>query len=118
MNINHTRDLVRMATSFYERAGVSPEQQKKDLQAVSLATWSFVRSMKRHLSPVLEDEEDFKKELYEKLPPAQAQAIIAAAHRPNRALYDLSMAIENLPMHFLRKNQVHQAVTIFEGKRE
>jgi putative membrane protein len=29
-------------------------------------------------------------------------------------LYDLSLAIENLPMHFLRKNKMHQALTIFE----
>ncbi|CAB9502753.1 UPF0187 protein [Seminavis robusta] len=114
MNINHTRDLVRMATSFYDRTGKSQEQVEKDLKAVSLATWSFVRAMKRHLSPPAEDEEDFKRELYERLPAAQAQAIIDAVHRPNRALYDLSLAIENLPMHFLRKNQVQSAVTIFE----
>ena len=107
MNINHTRDLVRMATAFYDRTGKSPEQVQRDLQAVSLATWSFVRAMKRHLSPPAEDEEDFKKELYERLPEAQAQAIIDAAHRPNRALYDLSLAIENLPMHFSRKNDIH-----------
>ena len=86
MNINHTRDLVRMATSFYDRTGRSPEQQQKDLEAVSLATWAFVRAMKRHLSPVNEDEEDFKRELYAKLPAGQARKIIAAAHRPNRAL--------------------------------
>jgi ion channel-forming bestrophin family protein len=114
MNINHTRDLVRMATAFYDRTGVSEEKQKEDLKAVSLATWAFVRAMKRHLSPPAEDEDEFQKELKERLPPAQAKAIIDAAHRPNRALYDLSLAIENLPMHFLRKNEVQKAVTIFE----
>lgn len=70
--------------------------------------------MKRHLSPEDEDEEAFQKELYEKLPERQAAAILAAAHRPNRALQDLSLAIENLPMHFMRKNEIHKAVTIFE----
>lgn len=114
MNINHTRDLVRMGTAWYDDSGVSPERRKEDLKALSLATWSFVRCMKRHLSPEKEDEEDFRKELYEKLPPGQAEAIIKAAHRPNRALFDLSVAIENLPMHWLRKNQINTAVTIFE----
>ena len=114
MNINHTRDLVRMGSAFYDKTGVSDEKRKEDLRVLSLCTWSFVRAMKRHLSPPEEDEEDFKKELYEKLPKEQADAIINAAHRPNRALYDLSLAIENLPMHFLRKQQVHTAVTIFE----
>eukprot|EP00591_Stephanopyxis_turris_P015137 CAMPEP_0195538954 /NCGR_PEP_ID=MMETSP0794_2-20130614/49800_1 /TAXON_ID=515487 /ORGANISM="Stephanopyxis turris, Strain CCMP 815" /LENGTH=418 /DNA_ID=CAMNT_0040672965 /DNA_START=28 /DNA_END=1284 /DNA_ORIENTATION=- len=114
MNINHTRDLVRMGNAFYDKTGVSPEQRQNDLKVLSLCTWAFVRSMKRHLSPEDEDEEDFVWELFEKLPAQQAQAIIDAAHRPNRALQDLSYAIENLPMHFLRKNELHKAVTIFE----
>lgn len=114
MNINHTRDLVRMGNAYYDRSAVSDERAQEDLDRLALCTWSFVRSMKRHLSPEWEDEEDFKKELFEKLPEQQAQTIINAAHRPNRALQDLSTAIENLPMHFIRKNEVHRAATIFE----
>ena len=114
MNINHTRDLVRLGNAYYDRTGVSDEQRKKDLERLAYATWAFVRAMKRHLSPAKEDEEFFKEELFAKLPPSQATAILDAAHRPNRALYDLSMAIENLPMHFMRKNEMHRAVTIFE----
>merc|ERR1712038_513319 len=71
-------------------------------------------AMKRHLSPTEEDEEAFKLEIYEKLPKQQAEMIIAAAHRPNRALQDLSFAIDDLPMHFIRKNEIHRAATIFE----
>jgi len=103
-----------MGNAFYDTRGVSPEKRRDDLQVLALCTWAFVRAMKRHLSPADEDEDDFVKELYEKLPEAQAAAIVAAAHRPNRALQDLSTAIENLPMHFMRKNEVHKAVTIFE----
>eukprot|EP00586_Coscinodiscus_wailesii_P015475 CAMPEP_0172518690 /NCGR_PEP_ID=MMETSP1066-20121228/290932_1 /TAXON_ID=671091 /ORGANISM="Coscinodiscus wailesii, Strain CCMP2513" /LENGTH=654 /DNA_ID=CAMNT_0013301127 /DNA_START=83 /DNA_END=2050 /DNA_ORIENTATION=+ len=114
MNINHTRDLVRLANAYYDGRGVSPEQRADDLNHVALCTWAFVRSMKRHLSPVEEDEEAFKAELYEKLPEKQAEMILAAAHRPNRALQDLSYAIDDLPMHFIRKNEIHKAVTIFE----
>jgi putative membrane protein len=114
MNINHTRDLVRMTNAYYDRSAATPEQRKEDLQAVSDCTWAFVRSMKRHLSPEWEDEENFRKELYDRLPDKQAEAIVFAAHRPNRALFDLSVAIEALPMHFMRKNEVHDAVTIFE----
>jgi putative membrane protein len=114
MNINHTRDLVRMGNAFYDSSATTPERRKDDLQRLSLATWAFVRAMKRHLSPEQEDEEQFRMELYAKLPAAQAEAIIKAAHRPNRALFDLSLAIENLPMHFIRKNEIHMAATIFE----
>ena len=105
-----------MGSAYYDSTGVSPEKRKDDLQVLSLCTWAFVRSMKRHLSPADEDEEDFRTELLEKLPGPQALKIIRAAHRPNRALQDLSTAIENLPMHFMRKNEVHKAVTIFEGR--
>lgn len=114
MNINHTRDLVRMGNAYYDRTGVSDDQRRADLQHLSLCTWAFVRSMKRHLSPEAEDEAAFKAELYERLPKEQAQMVIKAAHRPNRALYDLSLAIETMPIHFLRKNEMHAALTIFE----
>jgi len=113
-NINHTRNLVRLGQAYYDQTGISDAQREADLERLSLCTWAFVRSMKRHLSPEAEDENAFKAELYERLPKTQAQAIIKAAHRPNRALYDLSLAIENLPMHFMRKNEMHGALTIFE----
>ena len=114
MNINHTRDLVRMGNAYYDRKARSPDVAAEDLDRLALATWAFVRSMKRHLSPEWDDEEAFQKELKEKLPAEQAQNILDAAHRPNRALQDLSTAIENLPMHFMRKNEIQAAATIFE----
>jgi len=114
MNINHTRDLNRMGNAYYDRSAVTEERAQEDLQRLALCTWAFVRSMKRHLSPEWEDEEDFKNELMEKLPKEQAEKILNAAHRPNCALQDLSVAIENLPMHFMRRNEMQKAVTIFE----
>lgn len=113
-NINRTRDLVRMANAYYDETGLTPERRAEDMDRVALCTWAFVRSMKRHLSPEWEDEKDFRRELYEKLPWRQAQYIIDAAHRPNRALFDLSNAIENLPMHFIRKDELHKSCTQFE----
>ena len=114
MNINHTRDLVRQGNAYYDPTVFRHNNVKK----ISM-TWLFVHgplcvAMKRHLSPEDEDEADFQAELYEKLPAQQAQKIIDAAHRPNRALQDLSYSIENLPMHFMRKNEIHKACTIFE----
>lgn len=95
-------------------APIDPAKRAYDLQQISLCTWAFVRSMKRHLSPPAEDEDDFQLELRSRLGPEQAQAIIDANHRPNRALYDLSVAIENLPMHFLRKDAINTNLSIFE----
>lgn len=114
MNINHTRDLVRMANAYYDTTAATEEERKDDLHHVALCTWLFVRAMHRHLSPTEEDEEAFCAEIKDKLPEKQAEMVIKAAHRPNRALQDLSYAIDDLPMHFMRKNEVHRAVTIFE----
>jgi len=114
MNINHTRDLVRLGNAYYDRSAVSEERANDDLNRLALCTWAFVRSMKRHLSPEWEDEDAFRQEMLSKLPQEQAEAVFAAAHRPNRALQDLSVAIENMPIRFLRKNEIHRAVTIFE----
>ncbi|KAL3806952.1 hypothetical protein ACHAXA_002236 [Cyclostephanos tholiformis] len=116
LNINHTRDLNRMATAWYGHDGIpiDPARRAEDLRQVSLFTWAFVRSMKRHLSPPDEDEPAFCQELRARLSPTQAEAIIASAHRPNRALYDLSVAIDRLPMHFMRKNEINKNLSIFE----
>jgi len=132
LNINHTRDLNRMATAWYgnqsewdgtefmEKANphsnvpIDPVERQYLLGQVSLMTWAFVRSMKRHLSPPQEDEDVFVSEIKSRLAPMQADAIISATHRPNRALYDLSVAIEKLPMHFMRKNAINNNLSIFE----
>jgi predicted membrane chloride channel (bestrophin family) len=70
--------------------------------------------MKRHLSPPEEDESAFSLELRARLSPSQAEAIIVSQHRPNRALFDLSVAIDRLPMHFMRKNEINKNLSIFE----
>lgn len=114
LNINRTRDLVRMGSTFYDKTTSSQQKRKEDLEHLSICTWAFVRAMKRHLSPS-DDESDFRKEMHEKLQRQQAENVINATHRPNRALRDLSVAIEALPMHFLRKNELHTAITVFEN---
>jgi len=110
LNINHTRDLNRMATAWYghDDIPIDPAKRAEDLRQVSLLTWAFVRSMKRHLSPPDQDERDYVLELNARLAPAQAEAIVSATHRPNRAMYDLSVAIDRLPMHFMRKNEINK----------
>jgi len=116
LNINHTRNLNRMATAWYGHDGIPVDTQKRsqDLKQVSLMTWAFVRSMKRHLSPPEEDEDIFCLEIRGRMAPDQADKIINAAHRPNRALYDLNVAIDRLPMHFMRKNEINKCLSIFE----
>ena len=114
MNKNGQQQQQQAASSSSSSSSTSSSSRRQeDLTALALATWAFVRCMKRHLSPD-DDELSFQTEIMDKLPKQQAEAILKADHRPNRALFDLSVAIENLPMHFLRKNQMHLALTKFE----
>ena len=106
-----------MATAWYGHNGIAidPEQCTEDLWQVSLMTWAFVWSMKRHLSPPEEEEEAFVLEINSRLAPAQADAIVNSGHRPNCALYDLSVAIDRLPVHFMRKNEINKNLTSWGG---
>jgi hypothetical protein len=80
---------------------IDPVERQDLLGQVSLMTWAFVRSMKRHLSPPQEDEEDYVKDIEARLAPEQAEALIGATHRPNRALFDLSVAIEQVSPYLM-----------------
>lgn len=40
MNINHTRDLVRMGNAYYDSTGVSEERRAADLNMLALCTWA------------------------------------------------------------------------------
>lgn len=91
-------DVNAPITTPKKQDAIDPAEREYLLGQVSLMTWAFVRSMKRHLSPPKEDEEAYVAEIKSKLSPKQAEALISAVHRPNRALYDLSVAIEKVSL--------------------
>lgn len=114
LTINHTRNLVRMSTAWTDPA-YEPSLEKREaaLKKVAKSTWAFARSQMRHISDPA-DEEDYCREIREKLPPEQAEGLIAATHRPNRAMTDLADAVSELPMSFLRKNEIDKDIQLFE----
>ena len=108
------RNIVRLASAAMNRSNISKQRQKDDLKQLTLCLWAYLRTMKRQLSSKEEDEIAFLNDVHEKLPPRHATALLAARHRPIRALQDLSYAIENLNMNTFRKDELHEAVTSFE----
>lgn len=114
LTINHTRNLVRMSTAWTDPA-YEPSLEKREaaLNKVSKSTWAFARSQMRHISNP-QDEADYCRELHERLPPDQAAGLIAATHRPNKAMSDLAEAVSELPMNFLRKNEIDKDIQLFE----
>ena len=130
LNINRSRDLIRMATVWsapkqeYHDAitnmdprwageTVSAEERDEALSRLAKMVWAFQRSLARQLSNP-DDEAAFQAELYEKIDPETAKAIIAATHRPNRAMHEISTSVNRLPIHFLRRNEIDKDIMTFE----
>ena len=113
--INRSRDIVRMGATWYapgtERLGymqgvedskgnfvraspaVDEGERSRKLVQLSKSVWAFSRSLARHLTPPEEDEAAFQRDVRERLDPEQAEALIAADHRPNRAMFDIGKQI-------------------------
>jgi ion channel-forming bestrophin family protein len=109
-----SRNIVRLASAAMNRSNISKQRQVDDLKQLNLCVWAYLRTMKRQLSSKEEDEIAFLNDVHEKLPKEHAVALLAAQHRPLRALQDLSYAIENLNMSTFRKDELHEAVSSFE----
>ena len=53
-------------------------------------------------------------ELYKKIDPETAKAIIAATYRPNRSIHGISTLVNNLPISFLIRNDIDKDILMFE----
>jgi predicted membrane chloride channel (bestrophin family) len=106
------RNVMRMAASWSSPMR-EPDKQKRvaAIQSVGTACYTFMRSLLRHVSGP-PDEEDFQKDLRAALPEKEAEAIIAAGHRPFRALFLLSRRIEALPLSERQRIEVDKSCVI------
>lgn len=108
-NLGITRSGVNVGTRI-----VGDVERVRKLRKLSNAVWSFSRSLQRHLTPPDEDEDAFRKDIRARLDRRQAEALIAADHRPNKAMFDIGCAINDLPMHFMKRNNMDEDVATFE----
>jgi predicted membrane chloride channel (bestrophin family) len=69
--------------------------------------------MQRHLWGFHEDDAAFQRDVREKLDPREAEGLIAARHKPTRANYDLSRAINELPLNFFRRIEIDKSAIEF-----
>jgi predicted membrane chloride channel (bestrophin family) len=69
--------------------------------------------MQRHLWGFHEDDEAFQREVRARLQPFEAEGLIAARHKPTRANHDLSRAINQLPLTYLRRIEIDKSAIEF-----
>ena len=112
--VNHTRNIMRMGSAWTltESYEEDPIKRKEVLNELEKAIWEFPRSLQRHLLRADEDEESFQKDVREKLDPEAAEALIASPHRPTKALFDLSQAVNELPISYLKRLEIDKSITV------
>jgi len=111
--VNSCRTIVREAAAWvHEVEGLSNEQKQKLMVRLEQAVWAFPRSLTRHLLSAQEDDADYARDCREKLRPDLAEDLIAARHKPTRALYELSAAINEFPLGDRRIVSIDKATTV------
>lgn len=94
------------------RQVMSDEELEDLLSEIAVNIWSVPRAMTRHLLSPGEDEYFFQKEVRETLPPGDAESLIVARHRPQRALYQLSKSVAKLPLDFRQRMIIDESLTV------
>jgi putative membrane protein len=105
--VNHSRNIVRLGAGWVTE---DDDLARKHLERLANAVWAFPRCLQRHLLGRREDEEAFCRDMQEHLPLEMAQTLMEARHKPTRALYYLTNAINALPMSYLRRLELDKSV--------
>jgi len=69
---------------------MSEAELEELLQEMAVNIWAVPRAMTRHLLSESEDEAAFQAHVRERMDPENAAKLVAARHRPQRALYQLT----------------------------
>jgi predicted membrane chloride channel (bestrophin family) len=104
-------DLRYSLTNKYKNADTSVDT-KLVVQKLAPAVWAVPRSLQRHLLTKDEDELAFQNDVRKNLDPIIAEDLINAKHRPARAMYYLSRAVDSLPLCVEEKIAVDNSITV------
>eukprot|EP00814_Leptocylindrus_danicus_P017337 CAMPEP_0116029262 /NCGR_PEP_ID=MMETSP0321-20121206/16037_1 /TAXON_ID=163516 /ORGANISM="Leptocylindrus danicus var. danicus, Strain B650" /LENGTH=370 /DNA_ID=CAMNT_0003503609 /DNA_START=116 /DNA_END=1225 /DNA_ORIENTATION=+ len=106
------RNIARMSCSWSVPAKErNREKRIEDMKRVSTGSWIFMRALQRHTGGP-DDEAEFQATVRQYLPPDEAEGLIAANHRPFRALFNLSRHIERLPLTERQRIEVDKSCVI------
>ena len=89
------------------------EDRDEVLSRLANIVWLFKRIISILLSNP-DDEAAFQAEIYKKIEPKTANAIISATNCPNRAMHDISTSVNHLPIYFLRINEIDKDSMTFK----
>lgn len=111
--MNSSRTILREAAAWiHENNTLSTEQKQRLLERLEQAVWGFSRSLTRHLLSPIEDQNDYAKDVRERLRPELAEDLVNARHKPTRALYEVSCALNEFPFDDQQIISIEKSVTI------
>lgn len=112
--INHSRNIMRMGSSWTLKGATSENQEQriKNVQNLAISVWQFPRALTRHLLSKEEDEMPFMAEMYERLPRDRAESIVKCRHRPTKALFDLSCSVDALNLPYVKRIEVDKSIVV------
>lgn len=97
--------------AWVHESDLSREEKHRLVARLAAAVWCFPRSLARHLLSAAEDEDDYADDCRNNLRPDLAEDLIAARHKPTRAMYELSCAINEFPLSDWRRVAMDSAAT-------
>lgn len=105
---------MRMGASWTLRGASyeNAQQRNENMATLATAVWEFPRALTRHLLSADEDESNFALAMRERLSREQADAIINARHRPTKALFDLSCAVDALGLPYVKRIEVDKSIVV------
>ena len=107
--VSHSRNIVRLGAGWMPQE-LDEDEKRLLLENLANNAWAFARSLQRHLLGRREDDECYCREVKERLPQEVAQSLIEAKHKPNRALYELTKAVNAIPMSEHRHVEIDRGV--------
>ena len=112
--INHSRNIMRISTSWMLQGATDANEarRKQQLDRLALSVWEFPRALSRHLLRGAEDEEAFAADVRFRLDPDIAEKLISVRHRPTKALYDLTNSVDALSLPFIKRIEIDKSITV------
>jgi ion channel-forming bestrophin family protein len=109
--VNNSRTIMRQGSAWVHESNLPAEEKHRLMARLAAAVWCFPRSLTRHLLSAAEDEYDYAVDVRSNLRADLAEDLIAARHKPTRAMYELSCAINEFPLSDWRRVAMDSAAT-------
>lgn len=110
--MNNSRTILRESSAWIHKTNLSDDEKYALVRRVADAVWLFPRSLQRHLLQPAEDEEPYRKDILARVQDKRlAQELLVARHKPSLALFELSSAINAIPLDTVQRTTLEKAVS-------